>query len=44
MYCTTLILQAVKMWKPLRMARVVVTDRNGNRRPQMHWRAIQWAC
>ncbi len=40
MCCTALTLQAV-IGKPLRMNWVVVTDTNGNRRPQMHWRAIQ---
>jgi hypothetical protein len=41
MCCTTLTLQAVTIRKPLRMNWVLVTDTNGNRRPQMHWRTIQ---
>lgn len=41
MFCTTLVLQAARMRKPLHMNWVLVTDTNGNRRPQMHWRPIQ---
>jgi len=41
MCCTTLTLQAVTMRKPLHLNWVVVTDTEGNRRPRMHWRAIQ---
>ena len=40
----TLTLQSVTIRKPLRVNWVVVTDTNGNRHPQMHWRAIQSAC